>query len=99
MTPPDVLAALISGSTSIALGLRSGLLKKDIPCKPTAPRFVTVALMISAAGFGGASFNIWAGAHASWREVFAYTGSAVACWALLINVALQKRGVPLPPGA
>jgi hypothetical protein len=93
MTPVDILAALASGGCSIALGLRSGLLKKDIPSKPTAPRYVTFALMASAAGFGGASFNIWAGAHASWREVICYAGSALACWALLINLTVQKRGI------
>lgn len=91
MQTVDVMAALLSGAASIAIGLRSGLLKKDIRTKPNAPASVTLSLATLAAVFGGVSLNIWRGGSASWREVFCYAASAGAAWALLINVARQKR--------
>jgi hypothetical protein len=91
MTTVDLLAALLSGGASIAMGLRSALLKREIVTKPTAPRIVTLALMGGAAGFAGASLNIWLGGHAAWREVICYGGSALAAWVLLGNIWLQKR--------
>lgn len=91
MTALDFLAAGFSGLASAALGMRSMILRKDILTKPTAPRLVTFGLMLGAAALGGASFNLWRGAHAEWREVYAYGGVAVSAMILLRNLVQQKR--------
>jgi predicted MFS family arabinose efflux permease len=99
MQAVDLAAAVLSGAASIAIGLRSGMLKRDIQTKPTAPAHVTLALAVLAAVLGGASLNIWRGAHAGWREVFCYAALALASGVLLVNIARQKRASPDPAGA
>lgn len=94
MTKVDLVAAVLAAAASFSIGVRSSMLKKEIRTKPTAPRWVAVAIMVSSAGFGGASLNIWMGAHASWREALCYAGSAFASAALLLNLWRQKHDGP-----